>query len=166
MYRRIPPSMFHEVRNHLQQLLSAGIIRRSHSPYASNVVLVKKKTGELRLCIDFRELNQRTIKDSYSLPRIDGILDSLSGNKYFSILDMKSGYHQIEIDEKHKERTAFTVGPLGFYEYNRMAFRLANAPATYQRLMEQCLGELHLTVCFIYLVDIIIFSKTYEEHLD
>ena len=124
------------------------------------------KTGELRLCIDFRELNQRTIKDSYSLPRIDGILDSLSGNKYFSILDMKSGYHQMEIDEKHKERTAFTVGPLGFYEYNRMAFRLANAPATYQRLMEQCLGEFHLTVCFIYLVDIIIFSKTYEEHLD
>lgn len=79
---------------------------------------------------------------------------------------MKSGYHQIEIKEKHKERTAFTVGPLGFYEYNSMAFRLANAPATYQRLMEQCLGELHLTVCFIYLVDIIIFSKTYEEHLD
>lgn len=114
MYRRIPPSMFHEVRNHLQQLLSAGIIRRSHSPYASNVVLVKKKTGELRLCIDFRELNQRTIKDSYSLPRVDEILDFLSGNKYFSILDMKSGYHQIEIEEKHKERTAFTVGPLGF----------------------------------------------------
>ena len=165
-YRRIPPSMFDEVRNHLQQLLSAGIIRRSHSPFASNVVLVKKKTGELRLCIDFRELNQRTIKDSYSLPRIEEILDSLSGNKYFSILDMKSGYHQIEIEESHKERTAFTVGPLGFYEYNRMAFGLANAPATYQRLMEQCLGELHLSICFIYLDDIIIFSRTYEEHLE
>lgn len=81
MYRRIPPSMVHEVINHLQQLLYAGIIRRSHSPCASNGVLVKKKTGELRLCIYFRELNQRTIKYSYSLPRIDEILYSLSGNK-------------------------------------------------------------------------------------
>ena len=73
--------MFYEMRNHLQQLLSTGIIRRSHSPFASNVVLVKKKTGYLRLCIDFRELNQRTLKDSYSLPRIEEILDSLSVNK-------------------------------------------------------------------------------------
>ncbi|KAK3104940.1 hypothetical protein FSP39_013542 [Pinctada imbricata] len=164
-YRRIPPSMFDHVRDHLQQLLSAGIIRKSHSPFTSNVVLAKKKDGKLRLCIDFRQLNQRTIKDNYALPRIDELLESLSGNKYFSVLDMKSGYHQIEIEEIHKERTAFTVGPLGFYEYNRMPFGLTNAPATYQRLMEECLGDLHLNICFIYLDDLIIVSRTFEEHL-
>ena len=79
---------------------------------------------------------------------------------------MKSGYHQIEIVEEHKERTAFTVGPLGFYEFNQMSFGLANAPATYQRLQEQCLGDLHLQICFIYLDDLIIFSSSFQEHLN
>ena len=165
-HRRIPPAMFDEVRNHLQQLLTSGIIRRSKSPWTSNIVLCRKKDGKLRMCVDYRQLNQRTIKDSYALPRIDEILDALLGNKYFSVLDMKSGYHQIEINEEHKQRTAFTVGPLGFYEYNRMPFGLANAPATYQRLMEDCFRGLHLDICFIYLDDVIVFSKTYEEHLD
>ena len=114
-HRRIPPSMLEEVRNHLQQLLSAGIIRRSHSPWSSNVVLVRKKDGKLRMCVDYRQLNQRTIKDSYALPRIDEILDSLGGNKIFTVLDMKSGYHQLDIEKDHKQRTAFTVGPLGFF---------------------------------------------------
>ena len=165
-HRRIPPAMLDEVRDHLQQQLNAGIIRKSHSPYSSNIVLVRKKNGQLRICIDYRQLNSRTVKDNYALPRIDEILQSLSGNKYFSVLDMKSGYHQIEIDEQHKERTAFTVGPLGFFEYNRMPMGLANAPATYQRVMEECLGDLHLRICFIYLDDIIIFAKSFEEHLE
>lgn len=165
-YRRIPPAMIEEVRQHIQELLAAGIIRPSHSPFSSNVVLVKKHDGSLRMCVDYRQLNQRTVRDNYALPRIDEILDSLSGNKYFTVLDMKSGYHQIEIIEKHKQRTAFTVGPLGFFEFNKMPFGLANAPATYQRLQEQCLGDLHYKTCFIYLDDVIIFSKTVEEHLD
>lgn len=110
-YRRIPPSVIEEVRTHLQELLASGVIRPSHSPFSSNVVLVRKHDGALRLCVDYRQLNSRTIKDNYALPRIDDILDSLSGNKYFTVLDMKSGYHQIEIEEQHKERTAFTVGP-------------------------------------------------------
>ena len=93
-------------------------------------------------------------------------MDSLAGNTYFSVLDMKSGYHRIEIVEEHKERTAFTVGPLGFYEFNQMSFGLANAPATYQRLQEQCLGDLHLKNCFIYLDDLIIFSSSFQEHLN
>jgi transposase InsO family protein len=165
-YRRIPPAMFDDVRSHLQQLLSAGIIRPSHSPWSSNVVLAKKKDGSIRMCIDYRQLNQRTVKDSYALPRIEEILDALGGNTYFTVLDMKSGYHQVELEEDHKQRTAFTVGPLGFFEYNRMPFGLVNAPATYQRLMEECLGDLHTTICFIYLDDLIIFSKTYEEHIE
>jgi hypothetical protein len=94
-HRRIPPAMFMEVKEHLQQLLACGIIRRSHSPWASNVVLVRKK-------------NKRTVKDSYSLPRVEEILDRLSGSKFFTVLNMKSGYHQIEMDEDHKQRTAFT----------------------------------------------------------
>lgn len=165
-YRRIPPAMIEEVRQQIQELSAAGIIRPSHSPFSSNVVLVKKHDGSLRMCVDYRQLNQRTVRDNYALPRIDEILDSLSGNKYVTVLDMKSGYHQIEIIEKHKQRTAFTVGPLGFFEFNKMPFGLANAPATYQRLQEQCLGDLHYKTCFIYLDDVIIFSKTVEEHLD
>ena len=164
--RRIPPAMFQEVRDHLQGLLDTGIIRPSKSPFSSNIVLVRKKNNELRMCIDYRKLNSITKKDAYALPRIEEILENLSGNKYFTVLDAKSGYHQVEIKEEHKERTAFTVGALGFYEFNRMPFGLSNSPATYQRLMEECLGELHLKICFIFLDDLIIFSKTLEEHLE
>lgn len=164
--RRIPPAMFQEVRDHLQGLLDTGIIRPSKSPFSSNIVLVRKKNNELRMCIDYRKLNSITKKDAYALPRIEEILENLAGNKYFTVLDAKSGYHQVEIKEEHKERTAFTVGALGFYEFNRMPFGLSNSPATYQRLMEECLGELHLKICFIFLDDLIIFSKTLEEHLE
>ena len=164
-HRRIPPAMIDEIRAHLEQLYASGIIRPSHSPWASNVVLVRKQDGKLRMCIDYRQLNKRTVKDSYALPRIEEILDTLSGSKYFTVLDMKSGYHQVEVLEQHKCRTAFTVGPLGFWEFNRLPFGLNNAPATYQRLMEQCLGDLNMKICAIYLDDLIIFSDSLEEHL-
>ena len=165
-YRRIPPAMYDEVKEHLRQLLTAGTIRPSHSPWASNVVLVRKKNGKLRLCVDYRQLNLSTKKDSYSLPRIEELLDCLSSSNFFSTIDVKSGYHHIEILEEHKERTAFTVGPLGFYEYNRMPFGLTNSPATYQRMMEECLSDLHLKICCIFIDDVIIFGKTYDEHLE
>ena len=164
-YRRIPPSMIDEVRSHLEQLHSAGVIRKSHSPFASNVVLVRKKDNSMRMCVDYRTLNKKTIKDSYALPRIEEILDTLSGSKYFSVLDMKSGYHQVEIEEQHKERTAFTVGPLGLWEFNRLAFGLTNSPSTYQRLMEECLGDLNMKICVIYLDDLIIFADSFDEHM-
>lgn len=165
-YHTIPRGMYDEVRKHLKELLDAKVIRKSHSPWASNMVLAKKKDNSLRLCVDFRKLNARTLKDAYALPRISDILDSLSGSKYFSVLDMKSGYHQIEIMEQHKQRTAFTAGPLGFFEYHRMPFGLTNSPATYQRLMEEIIGDLNHNICEIYIDDIIIYSSTYEEHLD
>ena len=164
-YRRIPPHQYEEVRKHLKEMLDVRAIRRSNSPWASPVVLVRKKDGSLRFCIDLRKLNARTIKDAYSLPRIDDALDSLNGACIFTSLDLKSGYWQVELDESSIPLTAFTVGPLGFYECVGMPFGLTNAPATFQRLMESCLGELHLEWCIIYLDDIIIFSKNPDDHL-
>ena len=165
-YRRIPPGLYDEVRAHLKEMLDIGAIRPSQSPWASAVVLVRKKDGKLRFCIDLRKLNNRTVKDSYSLPRIEDTLDCLNGAVWFSSLDLKSGYWQVEMSEESKPLTAFTVGPLGFFECNRMPFGLTNAPATFQRLMETCLSELHLSWCIIYLDDIIVFSSTPAEHLE
>ena len=164
-YRRIPPHQYEEVRKHLQEMEDIGAIRRSKSPWASPVVLVQKKDGSLRFCIDLRKLNSRTVKDAYSLPRIEESLDCLNGSKIFTSLVLKSGYWQVELDDDSIPLTAFTVGPLGFYECVRMPFGLTNAPATFQRLMESCLGELHLNWCIIYLDDVIIFSEDPEEHL-
>ena len=140
-----------------------GAIRKFNSPWASSIVLVKKKDGNLRFCIDLRKLNARTVKDAYALPRIEETLDYLAGSKWFSALDLKSGYWQVELDEESKPLTAFTLGPLGFYECERMPFRATNAPAIFQRLMETCLGDLHLNWCLIYLHDIIVFAKTQED---
>ena len=146
-------------------MVEIGAIRKSNSPWASAVVLVRKKDGSLRFCIDLRHLNNRTIKDAYSLPRIEETLDCLNGAKIFTSLDLKSGYWQVEMEEESKPLTAFTVGPLGFFECERMPFGLTNAPATFQRLMESCLGDLHLNWCIIYLDDIIVFSETPGEHV-
>ena len=164
-YRRIPPHLFDEVKNHLKEMIEVGAIRKSNSPWASAVVLVRKKDGSLRFCIDLRKLNTCTIKDAYSLPRIDEMLDCLGGAMIFTSLDLKSGYWQVEMEEGSKPLTAFTVGPLGFYECEQMSFGLTNAPATFQHLMENCLGDLHLNWCIIYLDDIIVFSNDPEDHL-
>ena len=128
-------------------------------------MLVRKKDGALRFCIDLHKLNAQTIKDAQTLPRIEESLDSLCGTVIFTSLDLKSGYWQVELNEDSIPYTAFTVGPLGFYECLWMPFGLTNAPATFQRLMENCLGDLHLNWCIIYLDDIIIYSKTPEEHV-
>ena len=165
-YRRIPPQMYEEVRAHLKEMLDLGAIRESNSPWSSPIVLVRKKDGRLRFCIDLRKLNLRTVKDSYSLPRIESVLEHLVGACYFSTLDLKAGYWQVELTEECKPLTAFTCGPLGFFECDTMPFGACNAPATFQRLMENCLGDLNLTWCLVYLDDIIIFSSTPEEHLE
>ena len=165
-YRRIPPHQYEEVRKHLQEMLDIGAICRCISPWASPVVLVHKKDGSLWFCIDLRKLNNQTIKDAHSLPRIEDSLDCLDGATIFTSLDLQSEYWQVEMTEASKPLTAFTVGPLGFYKCVQMPFGLTNAPATFQHLMETCLGEIHLKLCIIYLDDIIVCSKTPEEHIE
>ena len=157
--------MYEEVKAHIQEMLDVGAIRPSNSPWASAVVLVWKKDGKLQFSIDLQKLNSRTIKDAYSLPRIDETLDCLNGVEWFSSLDLKSEYLQVEMEEDSKALTAFTVGPLGFYEYEYMPFGLTDAPATFQWLMQSCLGKLHSHYCIIYLDDVIVFSRTPEEHV-
>ena len=112
-------------------MVEVGAIRRSFSPWASAVVLARKKDGGLRFCINLCKLNNRTVKDGYSLPQIEDTLDCLHGAVWFSTLDLKSGYWQVELEEEAKPLTAFTMGPLGFWECEHMPFGLTNAPATF-----------------------------------
>ena len=164
-YRRIPPQMYDEVKAHIQEMLDLGAIRHSNSPWASAIVLVRKKDGKLRFCIDLRKLNNRTVKDAYSLPRIETLLDTFLGSTIFTTLDLKAGYWQVEMAEESKAFTAFTCGPLGFYECETMPFGATNAPATFQRLMHNCLGDLNMTWCVVYLDDIIVFSDNPKDHI-
>jgi hypothetical protein len=128
-------------------------------------VLVRKKDGTLRFCIDFHPLNRRTIKNAYPMPRVDETIEALVGAKWFSTLDLKSGYWQMELEESHKAYTAFTVGRLEFFECNRMPFGLTGAPASFQHLMQTVMGDLHLKKSRVYIDDVVIFSSTFEEHL-
>ena len=147
-------------------MLEASAIWLSNSPWCNAVVLVRKKDGGLQFCIDFRKLNACTRKDSYPLPHIQETLDSLVGARVFSTLNLKSGFWQIMMDKDSKQSMAFTIGNLGFFECEQMPFGLCNAPATFQRLMQSCLGELNLTYCLIYLNDVIVYTKDEMEHLD
>ena len=146
---RIPPTQVDEVREHLKLMLDAGAIHPSKSPWCNVVVLVQKKDGTLRFCIDFCRLNALTRKDSHPLPRICETLESLVGSAYYSTFDLTSGFWQVPMSEESKQYTAFTLGSMGLFECERMPFGLFNAPATFQRLMQNCLGELNLTYCLI-----------------
>lgn len=161
--RPIHPQDYDAVRRHLQSLLEAGIIRESQSPFVSPIVVVKKKNGDVRLCVDYRRLNMQTVKDAYALPNLEESFSALSGSQWFSVMDLKSGYYQIEMTESDKAKTAF-VCPLGFWEWNRMPQGITNAPSTFQRLMEKCMGDINLREVLVFLDDIIVFSKTLEEH--
>ena len=155
--RRIAPADIDDIRRHLKDLLAAGIIKESRSLYASPIVIVRKKNGSVRMCIDYRTLNNRTIPDQYTTPRIDDALDCLSGSHWFSVLDLWSGYYQIPMSEEDREKTAF-ICPLGFYKFQRMPQGITGAPATFQRLMERAVGDMHLIQVIVYLDDIIVFG--------
>ena len=163
--RRIPYSLQETVSKEVKKMLQQGVIRESKSPWSSPVVMVKKKDGSWRFCIDFRKLNDSTERDAYPLPRIDATLESLAGSQFFSTLDLASGYWQVEVEESDREKTAFSTRE-GHFEFNVMPFGLTNAPPTFQRLMECVLAGLTYEQCLIYLDDIIVFSVSFEQHLE
>ena len=164
-YRRIPPSDYEVVKEHINQLLETQVIRESCSPFASPIVLVKKKDGSLRLCVDYRQLNSRTRKDAFPLPRIEESLDALTGARWFSTLDLASGCNQVPVAEADCPKTAFCT-PFGLFEWNRMPFGLCNAPGTFQRLMQRIFGDQQCQTVLLYLDDIVVFSSTFQQHLE
>lgn len=167
---RHPPSMQKEIQLQIQKLLDNKIIRPSISPYSAPVWIVPKKTDasgkkKFRLVIDYRKLNEHTVEEKYPLPRIEEILDNLGKCMYFTTLDLAQGFHQIGMDKDSIEKTAFTVNH-GHFEYLRMPFGLKNAPATFQRMMDEILRDYLYKFCFVYMDDVVIFSKSLSEHLD
>lgn len=154
-----------QVKEMINELLENNIIRESHGPYASPILLVKKKDGGNRMCIDFRALNRITKKDKYPLPLIDDQIDRLGGYKYFITLDLASGYYQVPINKDSIEKTGF-VTPDGHYEFLRMPFGLTNAPSVFQRLMNFVLGDLRYQTALVYIDDIIIPANSFEQGVE
>ena len=165
-HRTIPVQLQAEVRKCLDTWLKQGIIRPSRSPYASQVVIVRKKSGEIRLCIDFRALNAITIRDSFPLPRIEEALQAVKAAVWFTSFDLAQGYLQLAMDEADIHKTAFRAGSSGLYEFTRMPFGLSNAGASFCRLMEMCLGDQQYLTLLFYLDDICVFSSSVDEMLD
>ena len=162
--RRVPTAFADEEEKVVKQLEEQGIIRASTSPWASPIVLVRKKSGKIRPCVDYRRLNAVTIKDAFPLPRITDCLDAVADATMFSCFDVTSGYHQIPVKESDVPKTAFCT-KYGLYEYTSMPMGLTNSPATFQRFMELALRGLQWHTCLIYLDDIVVFGKTFDEHL-
>ncbi|UYV68438.1 hypothetical protein LAZ67_5004313, partial [Cordylochernes scorpioides] len=152
------------IKEQIDEMLTEGIIRSSSSPWSFPVILVKKRDGKYRFCVDYRKLNNVTVKDVYPIPRIDEVMDTLQGSTHFSAIDLRSGYWQVEVEERDKEKTAFTTAH-GLYEFNVMPFGLCNAPATFERNMENMLGNLRWQICLCYLDDVIIYSSDFPTHL-
>ena len=161
---RVTPEQRAEIQTQVENLLKADVIEESYSPWAAPVVLVRKKNGTWRFCLDYRKLNMVTIKDSHPLPRVDDALDALSGSAWFSTVDLQHGYWQVELEEADREKTAFTTGS-GLYHFKVMPMGLTNAPATCQRLMEMVLRGLPWKTCLVYLDDVLIYSRSFDEHL-
>ncbi len=163
--RRSSPAQRAEVERQVSELLEKGLIQPSDSPWASPVVLVTKKDGSKRLCLDYRKLNEVSVKCAYPLPRIDESLDSLGGAKYFSTLDLASGYWQVEMDSDARDKSAF-VTTSGLYAWNVLPFGLCNAPTTFERLMDNVLAGLRWDTLLVYLDDVIVFGRSIPESIE
>ncbi|KAJ9518063.1 hypothetical protein QJQ45_009997 [Haematococcus lacustris] len=163
MYRLSKPEQ-EELKRQIQDYLSKGMIEPSSSPYAAPILFVQKKSGELRMCIDYRQLNKLTLRDQYPLPRIDDLFDRLSGCSVFSSLDLQAGYHQIRITPEDVPKTAFRT-PEGHFQFKVLSFGLTNAPATFQRVMNDAFAPVLGKCALVYLDDILVMSKSLPEHL-
>eukprot|EP00117_Sycon_ciliatum_P011053 scpid10434/ scgid12689/ Retrovirus-related Pol polyprotein from transposon 412; Protease; Reverse transcriptase; Endonuclease len=162
--RRLPVHQQTEVRDHVDRLLDDGIITPSSSPWAAPIVVVRKPDNSIRLCVDYRKLNGVTCKDAFPMPRVDDAIDHMNGARFFSTLDLASGYWQVELENSSKAKAAFAT-PFGLYEWNVMPFGLCNAPATFQRLMTTVLQGLIPDVCLDYLDDIIVHAQSFNTQL-
>lgn len=160
---RVSSSERKVIAEQVKDMMNKGVVQESSSPWAAPVILVRKKDGSWRFCVDYRRLNAVTKKDVYPLPRIDDVIDCLHAASYFSTLDLRSGYWQIPMEPEDKEKTAF-VTPDGLFEFNVMPFGLCNAPATFERFMDTVLRGLKWEICMCYLDDVVIFGRTFEEH--
>ena len=163
--RRIPLEQQKIIKTEVDKMIDLGVVEPSESPWTSPVVLVKKKDGSLRFCVDYRQLNRATEKDSYPLPNIEDTFNALTGAQYFSSLDLASGYWQVELEEKAKAKTAFATRE-GLFQFTVMPFGLCNAPATFERLMERVLNGLLWDRCMCYLDDIIVYGTTFQMALE
>ena len=162
--RRVPISQKEVIEKEITEMLDKGIIEPSDSPWSAPVVIAVKKDGSPRFCVDYRQLNKVTRKDAYPLPRIDDSLESLTGMEWFCTLDLASGYFQVAMEEADKPKTAFTTHK-GLFQFNAMPFGVTNGPATFERLMELILRGLQWERCLVYLDDVIVFGKTFEDTL-
>ena len=165
-HRQIPVQLQSKVRKCLDNWLKQGIIRPSKSPYASQVVIVCKKTGEIRLCVDFRKLNAISIRDSFPLPRVEEALQAIQATVWFSSFDLAQGYLQMAMEEEDIEKNVFRTGSSALYEFTRMPFGLTNAGASFCRLMEMCIGDQQYVTLLFYLDNICIFAETADQMLD
>jgi len=162
--RRLGPEKEKEVSRQVQDLLDRGLTELAHMAWSSPVVLVRKKDGSWWFCVDYRKLNSVTIQDAYPLPRIDESLDALAGSKYFSTLDLLSGYWQVLLSPEPQEKAAFITRD-GLWRWKVLPFGLTSAPATFQRLMEQVLNGLHWKILLVYLDDVIVISPDFQTHI-